>query len=145
MTEQLPGPIDFLAVELPGARLEGRGLAALVDLSDRGIIQILDLVVAVVDEDGFTVVEVRDLDGDGELDLAIFDGVRSGLLDQEDIAQSASLVSSGDAVAMIVYENTWAREFVTAMGDVGAQVIASGRIPAPDVAAALDALDETSD
>jgi len=145
MTEQLPGPIDFLAVELPGARLEGRGLAALVDLSERGIIQILDLVVAVVDEDGFTVVEVRDLDGDGELDLAIFDGVRSGLLDQEDIAQSASLVSSGDAVAMIVYENTWAREFVTAMGEVGAQLIASGRIPASDVAAALDALDETSD
>lgn len=145
MTEQLPGPIDFLAVEIPGARLEGRGLAALVDLSERGIIQVLDLVVAVVDETGFAVVELTDLDGDGELDLAVFDGVRSGLLDEDDIAQSASLVSSGDAVALIVYENTWAREFVTAMSEVGAQLVASGRIPAPDVAAALDALDATAD
>jgi len=142
MSEQDVGPIDYLAVEFPGGRLTGDGLAALVDLTDRGIIRILDLVVAQVGDDGgFTVVELADLDGDGELDLAIFEGVRSGLLDEEDLAKSAELVEAGNAVGVIVYENTWAGPFVTAMRNAGAEVIASGRIPADDVIAALDALE----
>jgi len=141
MTQMDVGPIDFLAVELPGAKLQGRGLAALVDLTDRGIIRILDLVVVQVDENGFTAMELTDLDGDGELDLAVFEGVRSGLLDDEDVAQSAGLVDPGNAVALLVYENTWAGPFVSAMREAGAEVVASGRIPAEDVVAALEALE----
>ena len=141
MTQMDVGPIDFLAVELPGAKLQGRGLAALVDLTDRGIIRILDLVVVQVDENGFTAMELTDLDGDGELDLAVFEGVRSGLLDDEDVAQSAALVDPGNAVALLVYENTWAGPFVSAMREAGAEVVASGRIPAEDVVAALEALE----
>ncbi|KQW52552.1 hypothetical protein ASC77_24585 [Nocardioides sp. Root1257] len=144
MTQLDVGPIDYLAVEIPGARMEGEGLAALVDLTERGIIRILDLVVATVAEDGsFAVVALTDLDGDGVLDLAVFEGARSGLLDEDDIAQSASLVQPGNAVAVLLYENTWAGPFVTAMRNVGAEVIASGRIPADDVVAALDALEST--
>ncbi len=52
MTQLDVAPIDYLALEFPGAKLEGEGLAALVDLTDRGIIRILDLMVAVVAEDG---------------------------------------------------------------------------------------------
>jgi hypothetical protein len=142
MTEQDVGPIDYLAVEIPGAELKGEGLAALADLTERGIIRILDLAVVTVDADGrFTALTLADLDGDGTLDLALFEGVQSGLLDDDDLAQSASLVEPGDAVAVIVYENTWAGPFVTAMRNVGAEVIASGRIPAEDVVEALDALE----
>ncbi len=40
-----------------------------------------------------------------------------------------------------MYENTWAIPFVSAMRRVGAELIASGRIPADEVIAALDALE----
>ena len=142
MTQLDVGPIDYLAVELPGAKLRGRGLEALIDLTDRGIIRVLDLVVAIADDDGtLSIATIADLDGDGELDLALFEGVRSGLIDDDDIAQSAALVAPGNAVAVLVYENTWAGPFVTAMRSAGAEVIAGGRIPADDVIAALDALE----
>ncbi len=144
MTQQDVGPIDYLALEFPGARLQGDGLAALVDLVDRGIIRILDLRVALVTDDGFAAIAITDLDGDGTLDLAVFEGVESGLIDEEDLAEGAALSSPGNAVGVLVYENAWAGPFVTAMNEAGAEIIASGRIPVADVIAALDAIDANS-
>ena len=138
----LVGPIDYLAVEFPGAKLNGDGLRALVDLVDRGIIRILDLRVAVVDATGdITAMELTDLDGDGTLDLSFFVGARSGLLDVDDLKESASLVEPGNAVGLLLYENTWAGPFVAALRRADAEVIASGRIPASDVIALLDELE----
>ena len=142
MTEQDTAPIDYLALEFPRAQLKGEGLAILVDLVDRGIIRILDLRFVKREDDGsFTALAIADLDGDGALDLAIFEGVESGLLDDDDLSQAVSLVAPGSAVGLLVYENTWAGPFVSAMRRVGAEVLASGRIPATDVIAILDALE----
>jgi hypothetical protein len=144
MSETSPdvGPIDYLAVEFPGAKLTGEAFTALVDLVDRGIIRVLDLRVAVVDANGdFAAIALTDLDGDGDLDLAVFSGIESGLLDDDDLAASAALVGAGDAVAVLLYENTWAGPFVSALRHQGAEVIASGRIPADEVIAALEALE----
>ena len=136
------GPIDYLALEFPGARLTGEGMAILVDLVDRGVIRVLDLKFLVRGDDGaVTAVAISDLDGDGTLDLAVFEGVESDLLDQDDLKEAASLVEPGNAVAVLVYENTWAGPFVSAMRRVGAEVLASGRIPADAVFARLEALD----
>ena len=142
MTELQVGPIDYLAIEFPGARMTGEGLAALLDLVDNNIIRVLDLRAAKVDTDGtVTALEIADFDGDGTLDLAVFQGVQSGLLDDDDLNQSAGLIEPGNAVALILYENTWAGPFVAAMRKAGAEVVASGRIPAADVIDLLDQLE----
>lgn len=142
MTEQDIGPIDYLAIEFPQAKLKGEGLAALVDLVDRNIIRILDLRFVKREQDGtFSAMAVSDFDGDGVLDLAVFEGVESGLLDDDDLRQAASVIEPGSAAGLLVYENTWAGPFVSAMRRAGGDVVASGRIPASDVVAMLDSLE----
>jgi hypothetical protein len=136
------GPIDFLALEFPGARLTGEGMAILVDLVDRGIIRILDMRAVVRGEDGtVTAMALSDLDGDGALDLALFEGVGSDLLDDDDVNEAAGLVEPGNAVALIVYENTWARGFVAAARESGGELVAGARLPAQDVMAAIEAME----
>lgn len=136
------GPIDYLALEFPEARVSGEGLAALLDLVDKGTVRILDLRAVKREVDGtFTEMEIADFDNDGTLDLAVFRGVSSGLLDDDDLSQAASLIEPGKVVALLVWENTWAAPFVSAMRRVGADVIASGRIPADEVLAMLDELE----
>lgn len=136
------GPIDYLALEFPQAKITGEGFAALLDLVDRGIVRILDLQFVIGGPDGtFTGLALADLDHDGVLDLAVFEGVQSGLLDDSDLAEAAALVPEGTAVGLLVYENAWAGPFVTAMRNHGAQVLATGRIPVETVIATLDSLD----
>jgi hypothetical protein len=146
MSEFDVGPIDFLAVEFPDGQLKGEGLAAIIDLVDRGIIRVLDLRVVRKETDGtLTAAALSDFDGDGLLDLAVFAGVESGLLGDDDLQDAADLIEPGSAVAVLVWENTWAGPFVSAMRRAGAELISSGRIPAANVIAALDALDADAD
>ena len=53
------GPIDFIALEFQGNRFRGETLVELIDLVEKEIIRIIDLVVVVKDKDG--VVEVLEL------------------------------------------------------------------------------------
>ena len=78
------GPISYLIVQFPGNKMTGEGFPILVDLVDRGVIRILDLMFVTRDADGsMAAMELRDFDADGELDLAVFEGASSGLLDEQ--------------------------------------------------------------
>jgi hypothetical protein len=132
------GPIDYLVVEFPSGRLTGEALPSLVDLVDRGMIRILDLALARKDPDG-TVrgVLIADLDGDERLDLAVFEGASSGLLDRDDVDAAGAALQPGSAAGILIYENVWAAPFTAALRRAGAQLVASGRLPAQDVMDAL--------
>jgi hypothetical protein len=136
------GPVDYIVVEFPGSKVTGQGFRLLVDLTDRGIIRVLDLIFVTKGADGSTsVVAVEDLDGDGELDLTVFDGASSGLLGPEDVAAAGEVLASGSTAALLVYENAWAAPLAMALRHSGAQLVASGRIPIQAILAELDASD----
>jgi hypothetical protein len=139
------GPIDYLVVEFPGSKMTGEGLPLLVDLVDRGIIRILDFVFVKKELDGSVKgMAIADLDHDGKLDLAVFEGASSGLLDQEDLDEAGGVLEPGSSAGLLVYENRWAAPFAKALRRGGGQLVASGRIPVQAVLAALDAAESRS-
>jgi len=137
------GPVSYLIVEFPGNKMTGDGLPLLVDLVDRGIIRILDLLFVMRGEDGTTaVVELSDLDGDGELDLAIFEGASSGLLGETDAADAGEAIEPGSSAAVLLFENRWATPFVQALRAGGAEVVAAGYVPQDELLTSLDAIED---
>jgi hypothetical protein len=139
------GPIDYLVVEFPGSRMTGEGLPVLVDLVDRGIIRLLDLVFVKKELDGsLTGMVVADFDSDGQLDLAVFEGASSGLLDQDDIDEAGAVLEPGSSAAILIYENSWAGPLAGALRRGGAQLVASGRIPVEALLASVEAADSVA-
>jgi hypothetical protein len=137
------GPIDYIVVEFPGSRMTGEGLPLLVDLVDRGIIRILDLVFVRKELDGSVRgIAIADLDQDGKLDLAVFEGASSGLLGQDDYDEAGAVLEPGSSAGLLIYENTWAAPFARALRRGGGQLVASGRIPVQAILAALDAIED---
>jgi len=134
------GPIDYLVVEFPGSQMTGEGLPLLVDLVDRGIIRILDLVFVKRQDDGSMIrMEIADFDGDGQLDLSIFEGAASGLVGDDDIDEAGGVLQPGNSAGIVVYENTWAGPLAAALRRGGAEVVASGRIPVDALLEAVEA------
>lgn len=135
------GPIDYLVIEFPGNRMTGEGWPLLVDLVDRGIIRLIDLVFIRKEEDGsVAALSLEDLGAEG-VDLRVFEGASSGLLGDDDLAEAANAVEPGCSAGVLVYENAWAGPFAAAMRRSGGQLVAFGRVPVQALLAALDAED----
>ena len=136
------GPISYLIVEFPESGMTGEGFPILVDLVDRGLIRILDLVFVTRDLDGsIRMLQIADLAGDGSLDLSVFEGASSGLLDDSDLTDAAVAIEPGASAGILIFENRWAMSFVQALRDGGGQLVAAGYVPQDALLASLDALE----
>ena len=134
------GPVDYIVVAFPADRMTGEAFPLLIDLVDRGIIRILDFAFVMKETDG-TVhgMEIGDFDGDGQLDLAVFEGASSGLLGEEDLAEAGGVLEAGCSAGVLVYENVWAAPLARALRRSGGQLVANGRIPVQALLAAAEA------
>lgn len=137
------GPVDIVVIAYPAdAPMTGEAVPLLMDLVDRGIIRVLDVLFVMENEDGtFSGFEATDVESDKIGDLKVFEGASSGLLGPDDVATAAEAIEPGSAAVMIVYENRWAAPFVAAVRRNGGIVVDNQRIPAQELMDALDAAD----
>ena len=140
------GPIDIVVIAYPaGAPMKGDAVPIFVDLVERGIIRVLDVLIVIQNEDGtVSGLEATDLDGDSIGDLKVFEGASSGLLGEDDVASVGETLEPGTAAVMIVYENRWAAPFAAAVRRNGGVLVANHRITAQELMDAIDTADAVS-
>lgn len=135
------GPVDYLVVEFPAdkADFSGEMAAELTALVDRGLVRVLDLLIMRKDADGsVAAVELDEVDESKVGQLVGLETELGMLLAAEDIEAIGVAIEPGSVAAVLVYENSWAGPFSSAVRRSGGQLIANGRIPTQALLAAIE-------
>jgi hypothetical protein len=133
-----PDLVEYLIVWLPGPESLSVVANALVELLEAGVIGILDLVVVERTADGgFDVLEIDNVESLGPLARAL--GPLDSLLSAHDIELASRAFRPSSAGLVLVTEDRWARPLSAAAASAGGQIIASERISAARIEAALAA------
>lgn len=136
------GAIDYVVVELPRQHVTGELIPSLLDLVDRQIIRILDVLFVTKSDDGtHRIVEIEDVPDEFHEDIEQLTGASSGLLGTEDAEAIAQAMQGGHGAVAIVYENLWSLPFARAAREAGGQVISIGHIPTQALVSVLDELE----
>jgi hypothetical protein len=135
------GPVDIVVIAYPaGAPMTGEAVPMLLDLVERGIIRVLDVMFVIKDADGtYSGFEATNLDDKSVGDFSAFEGASSGLLGDDDVATAAEGIEPGSAAALLIYENRWAAPFAAAVRRNGGRLVGFQRIPMQELIASLDA------
>lgn len=143
--QDVHGPIDYLLVQFGDGALGSDTVDAVLDLVDRKVIYLYDVLALRADADGtVSPIDLHAL-APGEIGgIAALAGAQTGLLGDDDLADAGAALDPGALGVLLVYENAWSIPFVGAALRSGGQVIASQRIPAQAVMDALDAADATN-
>lgn len=136
------GPVDYVVVAFPAGQADFSGEMAseLRALMDSGTVRVLDLVLLTKDVDGSVEAsELRDADDSevGQLRAALTD--LAVLLAESDVEEIGSVLEPGSTAAVLVWENSWAAPFGSAVRRSGGQLVTSGRIPTQAIMAAIEA------
>ena len=137
------GPVELVVIGFDADEPPAGVIAAVAELAATETVELLDLILVRRTQDGYDIVEieeVRDQYGFPELELTA-----TGLTGEDDIAQISEGMAVGSSALIIEVELTWARNFVKAVKDVGAELVFETRIPAEvvnEVVAAATALNE---
>jgi len=128
------GPLDFIALEFQSHNLRGEVLPALLDLVNKKVVRVVDLVIIQKKDDGSY--EAHELkQADAEL-LEIFDPLEvdvSGLIQVEDIEAIAEQMDDDTTAALLLIENLWAVRFKEAVLRADGRLIEQIRIPMEEV------------
>jgi hypothetical protein len=140
------GPIDIVVIGFPpDAPMTGEAAPLLLDLVERGIIRVLDVLFVTANADGtVSGFDATDLDAKGVGDFKVFEGASSGLLGEHDVATTGAAIEPGSSAVVIVYENRWAAPFAAAVRRNGGVLIDNQRIPVADLIGALDAAESAA-
>jgi hypothetical protein len=136
------GPVDYLVggSRADKANFSGEMASELKALVESNTVRVLDLVVLTKANDGSVEAsELRDADASEVGELRALERDLAILLAEEDVAEIGESLKPGSAAAVLVWENTWAAPFGSAVRRSGGQLVASGRIPTQALIAAVEA------
>ena len=139
------GPVDYVVVEFPegASNFTGEMASELLDLTDRGIIRVIDVLILAKDDDGTVeAMELSDVEELGE--LAQLETELAELLAADDVAHLAAAMDPGSTAGVLIWENLWAAPFSSAARRSGGQLIAHGRIPMQAIIASIEADEATA-
>jgi hypothetical protein len=133
------GPVDYVVIEFPGSQFNGEIAPLLVDLVDRDIIRILDLLMIHKDADGsFEAFELSEYEHSDLGEIRRLEADVAELLSEDDVANVAAALDPGSTAGLLVYENRWAAPFAAAVRRAGGQLVANGRIPIQALVASFE-------
>jgi len=137
------GPVDIVVIGFPpDAPRTGESIPLFVDLVDRGIIRVLDVVVIEKAADGTIArLEISELGGEVSTQLDVFQGASTGMIGEEDASAAAEGMQSSEAAVLICFENAWAAPFVSSVLRNGGRMLAFERVPAQDLFDVVNALE----
>ena len=141
------GPVDYLVVEFPAdkANFSGEIAQQLSALTKSGQIRVLDLLFLKKNPDGSVEgYESHEFDDSEVGELRELETELAMLLAEEDVEAIGAALEPDSYAAILVFENTWAAPFAAAVRRSGGQLVASGRIPIQELAAALEADEATT-
>ena len=124
------GPLELIVLGFPGSKFSGAILPALIDLIEREIVRVVDLVIVQKNSDGLPeITEIENTDDPAFAGLVDIIGSPNGLIGEEDIVQLAEDLEPGDTAAMMLFEHTWANTFVDAVRKADGELLLQLRIP----------------
>jgi hypothetical protein len=127
---QTLGPVDYLLVGFPGNKFTGKIMPELMDLEQRNIVRIIDLVFVTKDSNGKVfVTEAKDLQGDAGKAFETLAKNTQEWFYEGDINTIADRLPNESSAALLLYENVWARKFKEDLLEADAEVLDMGRIP----------------
>jgi len=135
------GPVDYVVVGFPPDKANFSGAMAneLKKLTDGGTVRVLDLLMVTRGEDGtVAVAELRDHDESEVGELRSLEADMSLVLAMEDVERVGAGLEPGSAAAVLVWENTWAAAFASAIRHSGGELIGMGHIPTQALIAAAE-------
>jgi hypothetical protein len=136
------GPVDYLVVGFPAdsANFSGEMATELKALTASNTVRVLDLVIIAKEADGsFEAYELRDADDSEIGELRAYERDLAILLAEDDVQEIGGSLAPGTAAIVLVWENTWAAPFGSAVRRSGGQLVTTGRIPTQALIAAVEA------
>ncbi len=135
------GPVDVAVIAFKGHDLDASVAPALNDLQSSGTVQVIDLAFVRKDADGTT--SIMELADDGV--ASDFDQIidsQFDLLSEADLTDIANGLEPASAAMVVVWENSWAAKFASAIAECQGRVAMLERIPRENVERAITALED---
>ena len=126
-------PLEYALIGFKDPKFSGKIVPALLDLAQRGIVRIVDIVFLQKEDDGnLNTLELNDLEPEMyEMFVPIGEHV-SSLFTTDDLLIAASKLPNNSAAVLFLWENLWTANLRQAIVDAGGELVEREQI-APEV------------